>query len=261
MSGKSTYLKQVALIAIMAQIGCFVPATFAALRPFDKLFARVGGGVLRAAAPHSQRLGCCPRSPAALAVLCLSPVAGCLLTSGLWRSMQVGTCDSIETNSSSFMVGAISAPSQPLLSTHLPLLLRFLYASRQCVTSAVACLSPCRAGGDAGHGLHPRQRHQQVAGAGGRAGQGHLHRGRHRWAFKPAGPQPASQAGASGLVPTRTCCCPPRLPAGIAWAMCEHFLARGTCALFATHFKRLEELASLYPNCKLWHMQVGGGAV
>ena len=43
MSGKSTYLKQVALIAIMAQIGCFVPATFAALRPFDKLFTRVGG--------------------------------------------------------------------------------------------------------------------------------------------------------------------------------------------------------------------------
>ena len=41
--------------------------------------------------------------------------------------------------------------------------------------------------------------------------------------------------------------------------MCEHFLARGCCTLFATHFKRLEELASLYPNCKLWHMQVGWG--
>lgn len=41
MSGKSTYLKQVALIAIMAQMGCYVPAAFAALRPFDKLFTRV----------------------------------------------------------------------------------------------------------------------------------------------------------------------------------------------------------------------------
>jgi DNA mismatch repair protein MutS len=41
MSGKSTYLKQVALIAVMAQMGCYVPAAFAALRPFDKLFTRV----------------------------------------------------------------------------------------------------------------------------------------------------------------------------------------------------------------------------
>jgi hypothetical protein len=41
MSGKSTYLKQVALIAIMAQMGCYVPAAFAALQPFDKLFTRV----------------------------------------------------------------------------------------------------------------------------------------------------------------------------------------------------------------------------
>jgi DNA mismatch repair protein MSH4 len=39
--------------------------------------------------------------------------------------------------------------------------------------------------------------------------------------------------------------------------MCEHFLARGSYTLCATHFKRLEELAALYPNCKLWHMQVG----
>jgi hypothetical protein len=38
--------------------------------------------------------------------------------------------------------------------------------------------------------------------------------------------------------------------------MCDHFLARGSYTLFAAHFKRLEELASLYPNCKLWHMQV-----
>lgn len=38
MSGKSTYLSQVALIVIMAQMGCYVPATFASLRPFDKLF-------------------------------------------------------------------------------------------------------------------------------------------------------------------------------------------------------------------------------
>lgn len=32
MAGKSTYLRQVALIAIMAHAGCFVPAKFAAMQ-------------------------------------------------------------------------------------------------------------------------------------------------------------------------------------------------------------------------------------
>jgi len=42
MSGKSTYMRQVALTAIMAQIGCFVPATKAELPVFDQIFTRIG---------------------------------------------------------------------------------------------------------------------------------------------------------------------------------------------------------------------------
>ena len=42
MSGKSTYMRQVALIIIMAQMGCFVPATKAELPIFDQVFARIG---------------------------------------------------------------------------------------------------------------------------------------------------------------------------------------------------------------------------
>ncbi|KAF4084026.1 hypothetical protein AMELA_G00124150 [Ameiurus melas] len=42
MSGKSTYLKQVALCQIMAQIGSFVPATFASFRVADQIFTRIG---------------------------------------------------------------------------------------------------------------------------------------------------------------------------------------------------------------------------
>lgn len=42
MSGKSTYMRQVALIVIMAQIGCFVPAEHAKLPVFDKIFTRIG---------------------------------------------------------------------------------------------------------------------------------------------------------------------------------------------------------------------------
>ena len=41
MSGKSTYLRQVVLLTIMAQIGCFVPAQFASLRIPDRIFSRV----------------------------------------------------------------------------------------------------------------------------------------------------------------------------------------------------------------------------
>ncbi|KAB7708126.1 DNA mismatch repair protein MutS [Bacillus aerolatus] len=42
MSGKSTYMRQVALTAIMAQIGCFVPAGEATLPIFDQVFTRIG---------------------------------------------------------------------------------------------------------------------------------------------------------------------------------------------------------------------------
>ncbi len=42
MSGKSTYMRQVALIIIMAQMGCFIPADQAALPIFDQVFARIG---------------------------------------------------------------------------------------------------------------------------------------------------------------------------------------------------------------------------
>ena len=42
MAGKSTYMRQVALITLMAQIGSFVPASYARIGVVDKIFTRVG---------------------------------------------------------------------------------------------------------------------------------------------------------------------------------------------------------------------------
>ncbi|MEI2663762.1 DNA mismatch repair protein MutS [Rossellomorea sp. LJF3] len=42
MSGKSTYMRQVALTSILAQIGCYVPASEANLPVFDQVFTRIG---------------------------------------------------------------------------------------------------------------------------------------------------------------------------------------------------------------------------
>ena len=42
MSGKSTYMRQMALIAIMGQVGSFVPAETATLPIFDQIFTRIG---------------------------------------------------------------------------------------------------------------------------------------------------------------------------------------------------------------------------
>ena len=42
MAGKSTYMRQMAITVIMAQIGCFVPAKEATLPIFDAIFTRIG---------------------------------------------------------------------------------------------------------------------------------------------------------------------------------------------------------------------------
>jgi len=42
MAGKSTYMRQVAVITYMAQVGCYVPASYAKIGVVDRIFTRVG---------------------------------------------------------------------------------------------------------------------------------------------------------------------------------------------------------------------------
>lgn len=42
MAGKSTYIRQVCLLQIMAQCGCMVPANYACFMPMTRVFSRIG---------------------------------------------------------------------------------------------------------------------------------------------------------------------------------------------------------------------------
>jgi DNA mismatch repair protein MutS len=44
MGGKSTYMRQTALIVLLAHAGCYVPARAARLGPIDRIFTRIGAG-------------------------------------------------------------------------------------------------------------------------------------------------------------------------------------------------------------------------
>jgi len=44
MGGKSTYMRQAALVAVLAHVGSFVPAERAAIGPLDRIFTRIGAG-------------------------------------------------------------------------------------------------------------------------------------------------------------------------------------------------------------------------
>src|SRR5690348_17446076 len=44
MGGKSTYMRQSALIVLLAHVGSFVPAERAVLGPIDRIFTRIGAG-------------------------------------------------------------------------------------------------------------------------------------------------------------------------------------------------------------------------
>ena len=42
MSGKSTYIRQAAILVLMAQVGCFIPADEARIGIVDRIFTRAG---------------------------------------------------------------------------------------------------------------------------------------------------------------------------------------------------------------------------
>ncbi|XP_073308942.1 DNA mismatch repair protein MSH4 isoform X2 [Primulina huaijiensis] len=132
MSGKSTYLQQVCLAVILAQIGCYVPARFATLRVVDRIFTRMG------------------------------------------------TMDNLESNSSTFMTEMKETAFIMQNASHRSLI---------------------------------------VVDELGRA-----------------------TSSSDGFA--------------IAWSSCEHLLASKAYTIFATHMENLSELATMYPNVKIVHLNV-----
>lgn len=56
MGGKSTYMRQVALIVLLAHTGCFVPADAATIGPIDQIFTRIGASAHRTTSPPTAPL-------------------------------------------------------------------------------------------------------------------------------------------------------------------------------------------------------------
>ncbi|GLC45609.1 hypothetical protein PLESTB_001785200 [Pleodorina starrii] len=150
MSGKSTYLHQVALLVVMAQVGCWVPAQFFALSPFTAIMGRLGPG------GGGGGGGCGGGGPE----------------------------DDMESGSSSFLTEMQDAAAVLASATSRSLVL-----------------------------LDELGR---------------------------------ATSTADGV--------------GLAWAISEELMTRGSATLLATHFPQLGELAVLYPQARLWKLHVDTAA-
>jgi len=203
------------------QVGCFVPAEFAALSPVDRLFTRIG------------------------------------------------MSDSIETNSSTFMV-EMTVRARAQAACHR-LRVRVGLGGLPCHVRPQQQAPDRRARQETAYIVrHATKRSLVIIDELGRATS--------TAGAPPASACPQSVCCAASAAGRKKPCSVPLLGVAVmgmrrcaraadgvavAWAVCEHLLRLGAATLFATHFGQLAELAARHPTLRLWHFEAaapGGDA-
>ncbi|KAL4431011.1 hypothetical protein ABPG75_006267 [Micractinium tetrahymenae] len=186
MGGKSCYTRQCALIAIMAQLGSFVPAASARLTPLDGVYTRMGASenIALGRSTFAEELG------ETSAILSAATGSSLIILDELGRGTSTGDGAAIAEACLRHVVAGRGAHPLTLFITHYP---DVCFRLQEALPREVTCHRMAHAEEEAADGAAAQQAQQQQGGQAAEGVQGDGQQGAGLVPAAAGGPSPAAQ--------------------------------------------------------------------